>query len=104
VFDFPSVELPNRHTAVWQSVSVARPVFKGLAPAFVLTVGYDPLRDEGAEYARVLEENDVATTFVHMSDQMHGFLTMGRVIRAADTALEVTAAALSRIFCLSATR
>jgi acetyl esterase len=72
--------------------------FQGLAPAFILTAGYDPLRDEGAEYARVLEENNVPTTFVHMSDQLHGFLTMGRVIRAADTALEMAATALKRAF------
>jgi acetyl esterase len=78
------------------------PAFKGLPPAFVLTAGYDPLRDEGAEYARTLEANDVPTTFVHMSDQMHGFLTMGGVIRAADTALELAAAALRRAFVVAA--
>jgi acetyl esterase len=75
--------------------------FQGLAPAFILTAGYDPLRDEGAEYARLLEQNNVPTTFVHMSDQMHGFLTMGRVIRSADTALEITATALKRAFWTS---
>jgi len=40
----------------------------------------------------------VPTTFVHMSDQMHGFLTMGRIIRAADTALDLAAVALKRAF------
>jgi hypothetical protein len=29
---------------------------------------------------------------------MHGFLTMGRIIRAADTALELAAVALRRAF------
>ena len=70
--------------------------FKGLAPAFVLTAGYDPLADEGIAYARKLEDNDVRVTLVHMSDQMHGFLTMGRVIRASDLALEMAGAALAR--------
>ena len=37
-------------------------------------------------------------TLVHMSDQMHGFLTMGRVIRAADLALEMASFALARAF------
>jgi acetyl esterase len=74
------------------------PSFKGLAPAFILTVGHDPLRDEGAEYAHVLEQNGVPTTFVHMTDQMHGFLTMGRIIRSADTALDLAALALKRVF------
>ena len=68
--------------------------FKQLAPAFVLTAGYDPLADEGMAYARKLEDNGVPVTLVHMSDQMHGFLTMGRLIRASDTALLVMSAAL----------
>lgn len=72
--------------------------FKQLAPAFVLTAGYDPLADEGIEYARKLENNGVPVTLVHMSDQMHGFLTMGRVIRAADLALEMAGSALARAF------
>jgi acetyl esterase len=72
--------------------------FKRLAPAFVLTAGYDPLADEGMAYARKLEDNGVPVTLLHMSDQMHGFLTMGRVIRAADLALEMAGAALARAF------
>ena len=72
--------------------------FKQLAPAFVLTAGYDPLADEGMAYARKLEENGVPVTLVHMSDQMHGFLTMGRVIRASDFALEIAGMALARAF------
>jgi len=88
----------------WRASPLRASAFKGLAPAFVLTAGYDPLRDEGAEYAQLLEANDVPTTFVHMSDQMHGFLTMGRVIRAADTALDLAATALRRAFYFSAAR
>jgi acetyl esterase len=82
--------------ADWRASPMRAPRFTGLAPAFILTAGYDPLRDEGAEYARNLETNDVPTTFVHMSDQMHGFLTTGRLVRAADTALELAAGALRR--------
>ena len=72
--------------------------FKQLAPAFVLTAGYDPLADEGVAYARKLEDNGVPVTLVHMSDQMHGFLTMGRVIRASEFALEMAGMALARAF------
>jgi acetyl esterase len=74
------------------------PNFKGLAPALVLTAGYDPLVDEGIAYARKMEDNGVRVTLVHMSDQMHGFLTMGRVIRASDAALEMAGVALARAF------
>jgi len=88
----------ERDQADWRASPLRAATFRGLAPAFILTAGYDPLRDEGAEYARMLEENDVPTTFVHMSDQMHGFLTMGRIVRAADMGLELAATALRRAF------
>jgi acetyl esterase len=66
----------------------------GLPPAFVLTAGFDPLRDEGIDYARALMLADVAVTHLHMATQVHGFLTMDRMIAAADTGLEMAAAAL----------
>jgi acetyl esterase/lipase len=65
-----------------------------------LTAGYDPVSDEGIAYAKRLEEGGVSVTAIHMNDQMHGFLTMGKIVRAADTALEMSAAALRRIFLL----
>ena len=46
----------------------------GQPPAFVLTVGYDPLRDEGVAYARRLEEAGVPVTHVEYLDVVHGFL------------------------------
>jgi acetyl esterase len=82
----------------WRASPLHAPNFKGLAPALVLTAGYDPLADEGLAYAKKLEESGVSVTVVHMSDQMHGFLTMGKIVRAADTALEISAAALRRGF------
>ncbi len=82
----------------WRAAPLNAPNFKDLAPAFVLTAGHDPLADEGYAYAQKLEENGVPVTFVHMSDQMHGFLTMGKIVRAADVALDMASAALTRGF------
>jgi acetyl esterase len=82
----------------WRAAPLLAPNFKGLADAFVLTAGHDPLADEGFEYAKKLEANGVRVTFVHMSDQMHGFLTMGRIVRAADLALDMAGAALAKAF------
>jgi acetyl esterase len=82
----------------WRAAPLTASNFKGLAPAFVLTAGHDPLSDEGMEYARKLETNGVRVTSVHMSDQMHGFLTMGRIVRAADLALDMAGAALALAF------
>jgi acetyl esterase len=66
----------------------------GLPPAFVLTAGFDPLCDEGAAYARRLHEHGVAVSHRHVSDQIHGFLLMGKIVRAASSELDRAAAAL----------
>lgn len=83
----------RRWTEVGASPSRAASL-AGVAPAFVLTAGFDPLVDEGIAYARRLEHEGVRVSQLHMSGQMHGFLTMGRIVRAADTALLHCAAAL----------
>ena len=72
------------------------------SPCLRIDCGLDPLADEGMAYARKLEDNGVPVTLVHMSDQMHGFLTMGRVIRASEFALETASMALARGFQLQA--
>ena len=70
--------------------------FQGLPPAYVLTVGFDPLASEGEAYARALAAAGVPTEHRHHERQMHGFLTMGRIIAAADPALAEAAAAVKR--------
>jgi hypothetical protein len=46
----------------------------------------------------------VPVTLVHMSDQMHGFLTMGRVIRASRFALEMAGMVLARALTAAPTQ
>jgi acetyl esterase len=59
------------------------PDYSGLPPALVLTAGHDPLRDEGAEYARMLERAGVAVDYECIEGTIHGFMSMGRVLRTA---------------------
>lgn len=80
----------------WRA-SPARAIdLSGTAPALVLTAGYDPLRDEGIAYAQRLEREGVRVVHIHYSDQVHGFMSMGRMIRAADQAIDQMAAALKK--------
>ncbi len=46
----------------------------GVAPAHVVTAGFDPLRDEGEDYAAALREAGVAVSLRRESDLVHGFV------------------------------
>ena len=84
--------------ADWRASPLRAADLAGVAPAFVLTAGYDPLCDEGEAYARRLQEYGVAVQHRRIADQIHGFCTMGKIIRAAHSALDEAAAALRAAF------
>jgi len=70
----------------WRASPARARTLIGLPPAYVLTAGADPLRDEGAEYARRLKEAGVAVTYRHFPGQFHGFFTMGKLLQQANVA------------------
>jgi acetyl esterase len=69
----------------WRA-SPARKNLTGLPPAYVLTAGADPLRDEGDEYAKRLMQAGVPVTYRTFPGQFHGFFTMGKLLRQANVA------------------
>jgi acetyl esterase len=80
----------------WRASPLRATDLSGVAQAIVLTCSYDPLCDEGIAYARRLEREGVRTVHLHFSDQTHGFMSMGRVIRAADLAIDMMAGSLRK--------
>src|SRR6266403_1546740 len=70
----------------WRASPVRANTLVGLPPAYVLTAGADPLRDEGDEYAARLKEAGVAVTYRHFAGQFHGFFTMGKLLQQANVA------------------
>lgn len=78
----------------WRASPLRAVSLAGVAPAFVITCNHDPLADEGAAYAARLVQEGVRTTHLNVADQMHGFLTMGRIVRASNTLLLTMATAL----------
>ncbi len=84
--------------ADWRASPLRAPNLSGAPPALVLTASHDPLCDEGVAYARRLEREGVRVTHLHFSDQIHGFLSMGKYIRASELSLQVMAAVLRKEF------
>jgi acetyl esterase len=80
----------------WRASPLRAADLSGVAQALVLTCAYDPLCDEGIAYARRLEREGVRTVHLHFSDQTHGFMSMGRIIRAADVAIDMMAGSLRK--------
>jgi len=84
------------HDLDWRASPLLQPDLARLPPALVLTAGLDPLRDEGLQYAQRLSEAGNRATFVSFERQIHGFVTMGKVIDEANSAVLLCAAELRR--------
>jgi len=70
----------------WRASPARAKTLVGLPPAYVLTAGADPLRDEGDEYAERLKQAGVAVTYRTFPGQFHGFFTMGKLLQQANVA------------------
>ena len=80
----------------WRASPLLAEDLSGLAPAYVMTAGFDPLRDEGKAYAEALQANGVDVTYQNFAGQIHGFLTLDGLIAEAIDAIDATALQVRR--------
>jgi acetyl esterase len=80
----------------WRASPLLHPNLGGLPPALVITAGYDPLRDEGRQYADALSAAASPAQYICFERQLHGFITMGKVLDEANTAVSLCAQAVKR--------
>ena len=87
--------LPNPEDASDPRVSpLLREDLSGLPPAHVVTAGFDPLRDEGEEYARRMRDAGVPVTLRRYPATVHGFVNMLGINERFRTPVREIAAAL----------
>ncbi|MGA9402658.1 alpha/beta hydrolase [Haladaptatus sp.] len=70
----------------------------GLAPATVVTAGFDPLRDEGIAYADRLAEDGVPVEHRNYEAMIHGFASMVGAVDRTDEFLAYAGARLRDAF------
>jgi acetyl esterase len=73
--------------------AVDGPGLSGLPPAIIATAGFDPLRDDGEQYAHALRAAGVAVDYRCYPGLIHGYLSMTGLVREARRAVADTAAA-----------
>jgi acetyl esterase len=78
--------------------------FTGLAPALIVTAGFDPLRDEGEAYADALRQADVPVVRKRFDGLLHGFASMATISPACDAAVSEIVAALNPMISGAAAR
>ncbi len=69
----------------------------GLAPAFIITAEYDPLRDDGEAYAAKLAEAGVEVTLKRYDGMPHGFFNLGPHVDAAAEAVREVGEVIAKI-------
>ena len=86
----------------WRVSPLRATSLAGLAPALVVTAGYDPLRDEGRAYAWRLQQDGTLADLAEFGGMLHGFLCSPMLLHGARRGVAMCAAALKEALVLRA--
>lgn len=96
---FRGAYLPDRaHWTDWRASPLLAADHRGVAPAYIVTAGLDPLLDEGHAYADKLMSAGVRVDYREYSDMVHGFILFGGVVDTANAAVAECCARLRDAF------
>jgi acetyl esterase len=85
----------------WRAAPLRAANLQGLPPALVITAGFDLLCDEGEAYAAALRRAGVQVEHERFEGQIHGFVSMGRMVADSDRAIGRAAIFLRQAFSVS---
>ena len=92
----PGIDISD-HTALPTTLSPANAAdLSGLPPAFIGTAEHDPLRDDGARYAELLNAAGVPAELSNEPTMVHGYVSFAVVIPTAAEATNRGLAALKK--------
>ncbi len=80
----------------WRLSPLSARSVRNVAPAIILYAGFDPLRDEAMLYCSRLIDAGVAVEPIFYPGMIHGFMTMGGAIPAANDAVQRIAGAVRK--------
>lgn len=63
----------------------------GLPPALIVTAGFDPLCDDGHQYAARLQAEGIPAEVMHYPEDIHGFFTLPHHTKSGKAAIEEVA-------------
>ena len=87
--------LPSKDVASdWRVSPLRASSHAGVAPALIVTAGFDPLRDEGEAYAQKLRDAGVTVDYLCYGGMIHGFVPMGKLLDTGNRAVSHIAASL----------
>ncbi len=87
---------PDQPGSDWRLSPLRADSLVGLPPTFITIAGHDPLHDEGLAFAASLRAAGVMVEQRLLPGQIHGYLTLGRLLSEAGRSIDWAATFLRR--------